>query len=302
MSEVTEPGLDMQGWLAAGRLWAEELLEQALDRLDLGPKSHAAALRYALLGGGKRLRPCLVRLVCSELGGLDQAAEAPAVALELVHTYSLVHDDLPSMDDDDLRRGRQTTHRVFGEAEAILAGDSLQALAIEVLAKSAAPQACAQILVLAQAAGPAGMVGGQSLDLAATGEGQAVLGADAVRQIHRLKTGALISASCQMGALAAAADSSTVEAMARYGEALGALFQARDDVLDVTGNAEQLGKTPGKDAAADKATLVAVLGLEGAREECRQLAARARDAALEAGCPQNGLAYALPAWLAQRSS
>jgi farnesyl diphosphate synthase len=292
---------ELEEWLVAGRQWAEGLLEQALVDLDLGPAEHAESLRYALLGGGKRLRPCLVRLACSELGGDDAAAAAPAVALECVHTYSLVHDDLPCMDDDDLRRGRPTTHKVYGEAAAVLAGDSLQAMAFEVLGRSGAPRAMQMVVALAAGAGPAGMVGGQSLDLLATGEGAGPLSADGVREIHRCKTGALIAAATELGALAAQAGEAEVRAMARYGAVLGALFQARDDVLDVTGDAAQLGKTPGKDAAADKATLVAALGLDGARAECAALVDRARDAAGEAGCRPGGLLQRLPNWLARRT-
>ena len=298
---------ELEGWLAAGREWAETRIEAIFQSLDLGPEQHASAVRYATLGGGKRLRPCLVRLACEELGGSVEAAAAPAVAIELIHTYSLVHDDLPCMDDDDLRRGRATTHRVYGEAGGVLAGDALQALGFEVLGGSGLPRALEKVTCLARAAGPAGMVGGQVLDLEATGEGGTPAaggapGADEVRRIHALKTGALIQAAVELGALAAEAEPDGVAAIGRYGAALGALFQARDDVLDVTGNAAALGKTPGKDAASDKATLVAVLGLDGARAECVALAEQARSAALEAGCAADGLAHRLPAWLAKRTS
>lgn len=291
----------LEEWLVQGKQWAEDLLEQALSELDLGPKGHAETLRYALLGGGKRLRPCLVRLACSELGGDDAAAAAPAVALEYIHTYSLVHDDLPSMDDDDLRRGRPATHKVYGEAAAVLAGDALQAMAFEMLGRSGAPRASEMVVALAVGAGPAGMVGGQFLDLLATGEGAGPLSAEAVREIHRRKTGALIAAATELGALAAQADEAEVRAMSRYGAVLGALFQARDDVLDVTGDAAQLGKTPGKDAAANKATLVAALGLDGARAECAALVEQAREAASEAGCRPGGWLQRLPNWLARRT-
>jgi geranylgeranyl pyrophosphate synthase len=285
-------------WLAETRTWADAQMERALAELDLGPAAHGEALRYALMGPGKRLRPALVRLICNQLGGQDADAAPAAVAIEMLHTYSLVHDDLPCMDDDDLRRSRPTVHKVYGEAEAVLVGDGLQSLAFEWLAR--ATGSTEQVAILARAAGPAGMVGGQSLDLAATGRGDAI-DADEVRCIHASKTAALIAAAVEMGAVAGDASAEQRAGLARYGRGLGLCFQAVDDLLDVTGDAGTLGKTPGKDEAAQKATLVATLGLEGAREEARSLAQETREAALEAGCPEGGLALALVDHLLDRT-
>jgi geranylgeranyl diphosphate synthase, type II len=284
---VPEPALEI--WLEATRAWTEAALSSALAQSSLGPERHAEALRYALLGGGKRLRPALVRMMCAQLGGDDDAARAPAVAIEMVHTYSLVHDDLPCMDDDELRRGRPTCHVVFGEAEAVLVGDSLLTLAFETLATCGHPSAAPMVAALARGAGPAGMVGGQSLDVA----GEAGAGLERVRAIHRAKTAALVSTAAELGGLAAGASESQLQALRGYGQALGLCFQAVDDVLDVVGDAATLGKTPGKDAADGKATLVETLGLEGAREEARGHAERARECARTAGSPEGGPALAL---------
>lgn len=294
----SEAGPDLEGWLTETRAWSEVRLEEACCRLDLGPEAHEKALRYALFGPGKRLRPALVRLVCQEAGGSDEQAAAPAVAVELVHTYSLVHDDLPSMDDDDLRRGRPTCHVQFGEAEAVLVGDSLQALAFEYLARYGGARAADLVSVLAGDAGPGGMVGGQSLDLASH-EG---VGVEAVREIHTRKTAALIGAAAEMGAIAAGAEDAARSAWRRYGLALGACFQAIDDVLDVTGDAGTLGKTPGKDEAGEKATLVSALGLEGAALEARQHAEEAASLAMEAGAAEQGLAVGLVGYFLARTS
>ena len=287
-SPVEEPSL--VEWLAQTRTWADAQMEQALSELDLGPPVHREALRYALMGPGKRLRPALVRLICNQVGGRDADASPAAVAIEMLHTYSLVHDDLPCMDDDDLRRSRPTVHKVYGEAEAVLVGDGLQSLAFEWLALTG--QSIEQVTILARAAGPAGMVGGQSLDLAATGRGDAI-DADEVRRIHASKTAALIGAAVELGAVAGGASTGQRVGLARYGRGLGLCFQAVDDLLDVTGDAGTLGKTPGKDEADQKATLVATLGLEGAREEARSLAQETREAAQDVGCPEGGLALAL---------
>ncbi len=236
-----------------------------------------AAMGHALLGGGKRLRPALVRAVCVQLGGSDQEALAPACAIEMVHAYSLVHDDLPCMDDDELRRGRPSCHVVYGEALAVLAGDGLLTRALGLLADSGGPRAALQVASLARAAGERGMVLGQALDLAQEGRAATPEG---VQRIHALKTGALLAAAVELGARAAGGDP---RPLAPFGEALGLLFQAVDDVLDVTGEAAELGKTPGKDAAANKATLVAAMGLEGARERAAELAERALAAGADLG-------------------
>lgn len=268
-------------WLEEGRAWAERLLADALpDGAEVPARLHEA-MRYALLGGGKRLRPALVRLVCLELGGDEGAAAAPAVALELVHTYSLVHDDLPAMDDDALRRGRPTVHVAFDEATAILVGDALLTLAFEVLC--ADDEAREHARVLARAAGSRGMVGGQVLDLSLETRGAAAL--EVIVDMHRRKTAALFAAAAEMGAIAARREPATRARAAAFGEAIGSLFQAVDDLLDVTGDARTLGKTPGKDAALERPSLVRALGLPGAETRARALAegARARAAALSFG-------------------
>ncbi len=279
-----------RGWLEDTRLWTEALLGRFAADAKLGPPEVADAMRYALLGGGKRIRPALVKLVGDALRGDDvapdegattRAIEAAAIALECVHTYSLVHDDLPCMDDDDLRRGRPTAHKVFGEATAVLAGDGLLTVAFECLAAGMVPERAAQAtLALAKAAGPAGMVGGQALDLA--GEGSD-LDADAIRVIHELKTARLLATAAELGAIAAGATPERRELCRAYGRSVGLTFQAVDDVLDVTGDAATLGKTPGKDAEAQKGTLVATLGLDGARAEAARHAGDAHRLAREAG-------------------
>jgi geranylgeranyl pyrophosphate synthase len=239
-------------------------------------------MHYALFGGGKRLRPALVRLFTRELGGSDREAEAPAAAIELVHTYSLVHDDLPAMDDDALRRGRPTVHVAFDEATAILVGDALLTLAFEVLGTAGGERAGEQALVLARAAGARGMVGGQVLDLTLERAGAAA--PELLLDMHARKTAALFGAACELGALASGARGAERSVRARsadFGRSLGLLFQAVDDLLDVTGDAATLGKTPGKDAALARATLVSVLGLERARQRAGELAAEARRAARE---------------------
>ncbi|MBK7877319.1 MAG: polyprenyl synthetase family protein [Planctomycetes bacterium] len=266
---------DAAAWLEESRVWTERELEAALGALDGAPAPLVEAMRYSLLGGGKRLRPALVRLFAHLHGGGDEVARFPAVAIECIHTYSLVHDDLPCMDDDDLRRGRPTCHKVFGEANAVLAGDALLTFAFEQLA--AAPRGAADlVLVLARAAGAAGMVGGQVLDLGAAG-GKPTR--EDVARIHALKTAALLGAACELGAIAAGAGRDARRRAGSYGQALGLCFQAIDDVLDVTASSEALGKTAGKDARQAKPSLVAAVGLAGARAEADRLAAVARGAA-----------------------
>lgn len=303
---ATAPAIDV--WLQEARRWSDAALEASLTRCfadrEQGlfvPARLEEAMRYAILGGGKRLRPALVRLFAEELGGSAEAATAPAVAIELVHTYSLVHDDLPAMDDDDLRRGRPTCHVVYGEALGILVGDALQTLAFEELARLG-PRGAELVLVLARAAGSRGMVGGQVLDLLPTSRPGSPGGPDGIRAVHRAKTAALFGAAAEMGALVAAADAGAVAGARRFGLALGLAFQAVDDVLDVTGDAATLGKTPGKDAALERDTLVAALGLEGARREAAERAQEARAALLELGLAEGSLAFHLVEHLLQRRS
>jgi farnesyl diphosphate synthase len=240
------------------------------------------AMRYAVLDGGKRLRPLLVFAASEAVGGQAEAALRAACAVELIHAYSLVHDDLPCMDNDVLRRGKPTVHVKFGEADALLAGDALQALAFELLTPdgdSVAPAVQASLCrLLARAAGSQGMAGGQAIDLASVG---LALDEARLREMHRLKTGALLQGSVEMGAAcggALAADA--LAALRGYGAAIGLAFQVVDDILDVVADSETLGKTAGKDAASDKPTYVSLLGLDGARVQARQLLAQAL-AALE---------------------
>ena len=260
---------------------ADAALARVLPTDGSEPADLVRAMRYAVLGGGKRLRPLLVYAAGAALGASLEALDAPACAVELIHAYSLVHDDLPSMDDDDLRRGRPTCHIAFGEATAILAGDALQALAFEILASQTTPAIGAELRLemlrtLGAACGAHGMAGGQAMDLAAVGR---TLDLPALERMHAHKTGALICASVRLGALSAGcADVAMLDALARYGHAIGLAFQVRDDILDVEGETPALGKTAGKDAASAKPTFPSVLGMDVSRAHLRELV----DAALAA--------------------
>lgn len=259
--------------LAPYRAKVDEALDRLLPIQDGPAATVAGAMRYAVLGGGKRLRPVLALLACEACGGAAPLALEPAAAVELIHAYSLVHDDLPSMDDDDLRRGRPTVHRAFDEATAVLAGDGLLTLAFEVLAtyprgREHAPGRADAVAVAARAAGVAGMVGGQIADIEAEGAG-ADGTASRLEWIHRHKTGALIACAAEIGAIHAGADGPRRRAVAEYGALLGLGFQIADDILDETASAETLGKTPGKDRRSDKTTYPGVYGLETARRHAR---------------------------------
>jgi geranylgeranyl diphosphate synthase, type II len=248
------------------------LVDARLDRLipaeTRGPESVHSAIRWSLFAGGKRLRPQLLLAVAEEFGATVDVALDTACALEMIHTYSLIHDDLPSMDDDDLRRGLPTCHIRFGEATAILAGDALQTLAFQTISEAANLKAEVRVTLLselARASGtPHGMIAGQAHDLAA--ESRDNVSGDELERIHRLKTGALITCAARSGAIIAGASGAELEAVTLYSAALGLLFQITDDILDVTGSAEDLGKTPGKDARSRKATYPALYGLEATRE------------------------------------
>lgn len=237
------------------------------------------AMRYAVLGGGKRLRPLLVYAAGAAVGEESPVLDAPACAVELVHAYSLIHDDLPAMDDDDLRRGHPTCHVVFGEAMAVLAGDALQALAFEILARDASnpPDTRVRMLgMLGTACGSAGMAGGQALDLAAVGT---QLDLSTLEHMHAQKTGALIRASVQLGALAGKCrDAGVLDMLERYANALGLAFQVRDDMLDVEGATDILGKTVGKDASQSKPTFPAILGMQASRQHLAELTETALEA------------------------
>ena len=263
----------------AWRARADAALAQALPDPDASPQRLHAAMRHAVLLGGKRMRPLLVYASGSVFAADERSLDAPAAAVELIHAYSLVHDDLPAMDDDALRRGQPTVHVAFDQATAILAGDALQSLAFEVLAGTRVNDATrvALLRTLALASGAAGMCGGQALDLAATGNG-AVLSLDDLERLHMMKTGVLIRAAVRMGGLSGGADSAAMKSLDRYASALGLAFQIRDDLLDVEGDSATLGKTAGKDVAQDKATFPALVGIEASRARLRELTAQMADA------------------------
>jgi geranylgeranyl pyrophosphate synthase len=252
----------------------EAELERLIPAFDVEPRALHGAMRHAMFPGGKRLRPVLALLAAEATGGDPARAVRPAAALELVHTYSLVHDDLPCMDDDALRRGRPTCHVAFGEANALLAGDALLTLAFEAVA-DAGPAA---VRALAVAAGSLGMVGGQVGDLESEGLGEA-LTLDRLEWIHDRKTGALIVASLEVGLHAGGGDPAALDALRAYGRTIGRAFQVADDILDVVGTADALGKMPGQDAAHGKSTYPSLLGLEGAIAAADRLAAEAAELA-----------------------
>ena len=264
--------------------------EAALDAWVPGnaPAGLGLAMRYGVLDGGKRLRPLLVRASAEAVAGQPEAALRAAVAVELIHAYSLIHDDMPCMDNDVLRRGKATVHVRFGEASAMLAGDAMQALAFEVLTPEATvvPAVLQARLcsLLARAAGHAGMAGGQAIDLASIGK---PLNEDELRDMHRRKTGALLQTSVLMGAATGHAEPQAWAALSDYGAALGLAFQIVDDILDVTQGSDKLGKTAGKDLDANKPTYVTVLGIAEARRQAHALHGQAL-AALGRG----GMAYA----------
>jgi farnesyl diphosphate synthase len=295
------------------KTWMQPHLDRVEQALSAGiaaqsPAALGQAMRYAVLDGGKRLRPLLVLATAEAVGNEASSAAAlnAACAIELIHAYSLVHDDMPCMDNDVLRRGKPTVHVQFGEAQALLAGDALQTLAFEFLTPqdasvSAAVQA-ACVGLLARASGYQGMAGGQAIDLASVGQR---LSEDQLRQMHRLKTGALLLCSVQMGAACVPGVSAPVQAaLQRFGEALGLAFQVVDDVLDVTADSATLGKTAGKDEAADKPTYVALMGLDAAKAYADSLAAQAMQALADTGLPDARLAAlrALTAMVVERNN
>ncbi|WP_295549831.1 polyprenyl synthetase family protein [Limnohabitans sp. Rim8] len=295
------------------KTWMQPHLDRVEQALSAGiaaesPAALGQAMRYAVLDGGKRLRPLLVLATAEAVGSEASSAAAlnAACAIELVHAYSLVHDDMPCMDNDVLRRGKPTVHVQFGEAQALLAGDALQTLAFEFLTPPdgrvpvAVQAAC--VGLLARASGYQGMAGGQAIDLASVGQR---LSEDQLRQMHRLKTGALLLCSVQMGAACVPGVSAPVQAaLQRFGEALGLAFQVVDDVLDVTADSATLGKTAGKDEAADKPTYVALMGLDAAKAYADALAAQAMQALADTGLPDDRLAAlrALTAMVVERNN
>ena len=271
---------ELQAFLKTCQSQVEKALDHWLPAATILPEQLHAAMRYSTLGGGKRVRPVLVYATGKALGADTQQLNGAACAVELIHAYSLVHDDLPAMDDDDLRRGQPTCHKQYNEATAILVGDALQTLAFNVLCKDETMPINAEtrlemIQALATASGSRGMAGGQALDLAAEGQ---ELNLTELENLHIHKTGALIRASVQLGTLAnEQGDNLLTQKLDHYAKCIGLAFQVRDDILDIEGNTKTLGKTQGKDQAQLKSTYPALLGLQGARDTADQLLTEALD-------------------------
>ena len=270
--------VDVNALLAASAQHVTDYLRGLPARFPQSPPILLKAMDYSLMAGGKRMRPALVIESARACGVTEHSSSqwksvlAAAGAMELIHTFSLVHDDLPAMDDDDLRRGQPTNHKVFGEAMAILAGDAMTTVAFEVLADDAAPNVAIRLVKeLASASGPDGMIGGQVLDMDSQKRPENLTD---LQRLHRMKTGALLTASCRMGAIAAGASSDALHSLDKYGQHMGLAFQIVDDILDQTSTPEQLGKATGKDAAKGKLTYPMLLGIEESHRQARaQLAA-----------------------------
>lgn len=299
---LAEPVSDLRDFLAQCRVQVDAELQRLLPTETTAPTTVHAAIRWSVFAGGKRFRPALLLAVGKTFGAPADHLLSSACALEMVHTYSLIHDDLPSMDDDDLRRGRPTCHVRFGEATATLAGDALQTLAFQTIAEDQNLSAETRVRIiseLARAAGtPYGMVAGQARDLEA--ESRDVSGTD-LESIHRLKTGALIVAAARCGAIIADAGEMELESISDYAARLGLLFQITDDLLDVTATAEDLGKTPGKDARAKKATYPALYGIESARRQAVEIHEKTRAALTSVKKPIHLLA-AIADYILQRNA
>ena len=276
---LVQSKLELDSLLAASRALVEVELNNLLPLAGTTPEKVHGAIRWSVFAGGKRFRPALLLAIGQAFGAENKRLIKTACAFEMIHTYSLIHDDLPAMDDDDLRRGRPTCHVRFDEATAILAGDALQTLAFQTVANDEELDAPTRVKLIAElaraAATPEGMVAGQALDMEA--EARQVNGAQ-LEEIHRLKTGALITSAARCGAIIGSADESELAAVTTYGSQLGLLFQITDDLLDVTATAEDLGKTPGKDVRSSKATYPALYGIDESREK----AVKAHRAACEA--------------------
>ncbi len=275
---AASPAFDLSAWTEQQLARVEQALALwvAHPQHSPAPAGLGEAMRYAVLDGGKRLRPLLVLAACEAVNGDAEAALRAACAVELVHAYSLVHDDMPCMDNDVLRRGKPTVHVRYGEAMALLAGDALQALAFELItpdSNTVSPAVQAKLCrMLAQAAGYAGMAGGQAIDLASVGK---PLSSPALHEMHRLKTGALLQGSVLMGAACGAASAKATQALADYGAVMGLAFQVVDDILDVVADSKTLGKTAGKDAAQDKPTFVSLMGLHNSQQYAQELLSQA---------------------------
>ncbi len=295
---------DLQAF-TAWRQNQQQAVEEALS-LWVSPQAPAGlgqAMRYAVLDGGKRLRPLLVLATSAAVDGHQPTALRAACAVELIHAYSLVHDDMPCMDNDVLRRGKPTVHVRFGEAQALLAGDALQALAFELLVPgdgSTTDGLSARLCrLLAVSAGAQGMAGGQAVDLASVG---AALGQSELEAMHRLKTGALLQTSVMMGAATGEPTSTASQQLAHYGACLGLAFQVVDDILDVTADSATLGKTAGKDAASDKPTFVSLMGLPAAQAYADRVLDQAHAALQASGLARTDTLHALADWVGRRAS
>jgi geranylgeranyl diphosphate synthase type II len=269
--------MDLNAYLQEGKGAVDLALDRYLPPTSEPPGLVHEAMRYSTLDGGKRIRPILTLAACETVGGPIETAMPAACAIECIHTFSLIHDDLPCMDDDDYRRGRPTSHRVYGEAMALLAGDALFAFAFQLISqiRDASPQAIVAVCrILSAATGTGGMVGGQVFDMLAQGSAANL---EEVEQIHRLKTGALLEASVIVGAVLGGGSEEQVEALSDYGRNIGLAFQIADDVLDLRGDSEKLGKTAGSDLRMQKATYPSVIGIEASVE----LANRAMNQAID---------------------
>lgn len=270
--------MSLSAYLADRSQTIDRALDRFLPRATTKPATIHKAMRYSLFAGGKRMRPVLTLAAAEACGGLIEQAVPAACAVECIHTYSLIHDDLPCMDDDDLRRGRPTNHKVFGEGIAVLAGDALLTIAFEILAQATPTSrysVATLIRELSDAAGSRWLIGGQVADL--EGEGRKLSGTD-LRYIHRCKTAALLTSSLRLGAMSANATDAKLTAISTFGQNLGLAFQVIDDILDVTQTTEKLGKTAGKDVKATKATFPAIYGLEKSRREAHKLTTAAHAA------------------------
>ena len=270
--------MDLKTYLATRAAGVDAALDLFLPKAKARPATIHTAMRYSVFAGGKRLRPVLCLAAAEACGGEISSALAPACAVELMHTYSLVHDDLPAMDDDDLRRGRPTCHKVYGEGMAVLCGDALLTESFIVLAQTAATKRYSTreyVTELAVTGGSLKLIGGQVMDL--EGEGKKLTKRDLVR-IHEAKTAALLTSALRLGGMTANATPAKLEALTHFGHALGLAFQVIDDILDVTQSTEVLGKTAGKDEAVEKSTYPAILGLEASRKEAARLTKAAMDA------------------------
>jgi farnesyl diphosphate synthase len=300
VSPVDEQARAFEAWRA------EQLaaLEEALSKWVITdvPAGLGEVMRYSVLGGGKRLRALLTLATCEAVAGDPHAALRAACSVELIHAYSLVHDDMPCMDNDVLRRGKPTVHVRYGEARALLAGDALQALAFELLVPDDAsirPQVSVSLCqLLARSAGGSGMAGGQAIDLASVGLS---LDRPALESMHQRKTGALLRASVMMGAATGQASSEAAIQLARFGDALGLAFQVVDDILDVTSDSQTLGKTPGKDAACAKPTFVSLMGLEQAQRYADEVLSQAHEALRDSGLSHVDRLHALTRWVGHRA-